>query len=114
MKLALADFIGTIAPPTGVPTDPSIFIAGLVRIFILIAALFLLMYLLWGAFDWIISGGDKEKIAKAQSKLTHAIFGMILVFVAIAAFGVVTGNILGIMKYENGSWHFDIPTIKPP
>lgn len=114
MKLAQADFIGTIAPPTGVPTDPSVFVAGLVKIFILIASLFLLIYLLWGAFDWIISGGDKERITKAQSKITNAIVGMLLVFVAIAAFGVVTGNILGIMKYENGSWHFDLPTIKSP
>lgn len=40
-------------------------------------------YFLWGAFDWITSEGDKQKVADARNKITQAIAGfliLILVF----------------------------------
>src|SRR4030095_4225570 len=34
--------------------------------------------ILWGSVDWILSGGDKEKIAGARKRITTAIVGLIL------------------------------------
>ncbi|TRZ51301.1 hypothetical protein D4R99_04540, partial [bacterium] len=80
--------------------------------FIIVAGMFLILYMLWGAFDWIASGGEKEKILKAQNKITNALIGIVLVFVVLTVFNLLAGNILGIVV-PNGSGGFDIklPTL---
>jgi len=107
------EIFGTIAAPTGAPTDLGGFIGGAIRIFLIIAAIALLIYMLWGAFDWITSGGEKEKISKAQSKLTNAIIGMFIVVVALAVFQVIGGNILNIIEITPEGWKFNLPKIGP-
>lgn len=116
---AIDDLFGGITPPAAMNvggSDPvqgvGKFLAFGINMFILISGLLLLIYLLWGAFDWISSGGDKEKITKAQNKITNAIIGMILIFVVLAVFIALAGNSLGIIR-PNGSGGFDInlPTL---
>ncbi|MBI3619656.1 hypothetical protein HY214_00720 [Candidatus Roizmanbacteria bacterium] len=113
------NLFGTVAPPPGSSAfaDPvtglSKLIATGVRLFIFTAALLLLFYMLWGAFDWVLSEGDKEKVSKAQNKITNALVGFILIFIALAAFGIVTGDVLGIIKNEPGvGWTFTLPQIQ--
>lgn len=49
---------------------------------IIIGALALLLYLILGAFSWIISGGDKGKVEAARNKIVQALVGfVVLVFV---------------------------------
>lgn len=110
------DIFGTLNPPPAVipyanPTTglPKLIKLG-VNAFILIAGLMLLTYMLWGALDWITSGGEKEKLSKAQNKLTNAVIGMLLIFVAIVVFGLVTDNILGIFHKTPNGWTFTLPT----
>jgi len=55
-----------------------------VRAFFTIAALVALFYLLWGAFSWITSGGEKEKVSKAQEKIQAAVIGIVLIVAVIA------------------------------
>lgn len=55
-----------------------------IRAFFIIAGLVALIFLLLGALAWITSGGDKESISKAQSKITSAIVGVLLVVVVLA------------------------------
>lgn len=43
-----------------------------------LAGILLIIYFLWGALDLITSGGDKEKVASARSKITHVIIGFML------------------------------------
>lgn len=105
---------GTITPVGPITGDPAQGLSNLLvfglKAFLLIAALAVLMYLLWGAFDWITSGGDKEKVSKAQNKMTYAVLGIILIVVILAVFGVVAGDILGVMKKDvNGNWYFNLP-----
>ncbi len=119
VEQSVEQVFGKISPPPGMSIgsgDPirafADFIGFGIRIFILIAAAALLIYMLWGAFDWITSSGEKEKVQKAQQKITNAVIGMILVFVALTVFGVLTGNILGIIINENGVWQLKIPTMQ--
>ena len=87
-------------------------IGKLVNLFIFMCAMATLLYLLVGAFEWITSGGEKEKIAKAQSKITNAIIGLVIVIAALTLFGVVSGDILGIIKLSpTGGWIFNLPTL---
>ena len=56
----------------------------IVRFFFVLAGLAALVYLLWGAFAWITSGGNKENVEKARDKLVAAIVGIILIVVVVA------------------------------
>jgi hypothetical protein len=112
------DVFGKISPPAGIGIlvgDPTVALAKLfeigIRLFIIIAGIFLIIYLLWGAYDWIVSGGEKEKIAKAQAKITNAVIGMFLIFVMLAVWGLITGNILGIIKIGPNGIEFSLPTL---
>lgn len=107
--------INPIGPLTGDPIEEVGRLIGFgVNMFITLAAIFMLFYLLWGAFDWITSGGEKEKISKAQNKITNAVIGMLMIIGALTIFGVVTGNILGVVIIKNGQWIFNLPTLGGP
>ncbi len=116
-QVSVDDLVGTIAPPIDSPLFNSspeqslgIIIARGISLFLIVAGLLMLAYMLWGAFDWIISSGEKERIAKAQNKITHAVLGFIIIFVVLAAFGVITGNVLNIMTVGPDGWEFRLPT----
>lgn len=118
MKIAAVpqDIFGKIEPPPGAAqfSDPTTGLPKLIKLavnsFILVTGLLLLAYMLWGALDWITSGGEKEKITKAQNKIQNAIIGMLLVFVALTLFGLIAGDILGIVKRTPNGWTFQLPT----
>jgi TRAP-type C4-dicarboxylate transport system permease small subunit len=69
---------------------------GVFDLLILTAILLCLMYLIWGGIDWMLSGGDKQKIDRARGKIAFAIIGLIIVFLAFliinAAFTLFFGN----------------------
>ncbi|CAN5244938.1 hypothetical protein BH09PAT2_BH09PAT2_11500 [soil metagenome] len=111
-------FGGTVAPPPGSQwganpiTGIGTLIIFLIQGFLLIAGLAALFYLLWGAFDWINSGGDPDSIAKARLKITHAIIGIIMTVVVLGIFLLISTDILKIIRRgPNGEWLFNIPTI---
>jgi len=56
----------------------------IVRLFFVIAGIFALIYLLLGAFSWITSGGDKDKVEKARDKIQAALIGVILIIIVVA------------------------------
>lgn len=43
-----------------------------------------LLFLLLGAFSWITSGGEKDKVAEAQKKIQAAVLGVIMIAVVLA------------------------------
>lgn len=55
-----------------------------IRFFFTVAALAALLYLLLGAFAWVTSGGEKEKISKAQDKIQAAVIGIVLIIAVLA------------------------------
>lgn len=81
----------------------------LVTILLIIGGLLLLLFLLWGGLDWLLSAGDKEKIAKAQQKLTNAVIGMIILAISWTLWGFITGDVLGLIKKQNGRWTLTLP-----
>ncbi len=79
--------------PTGAGAI-SQFLSNGIALFFSIAAIVLLFMILWGAFQWMTSGGDKEQLASAQKRIINAIIGIILfaiAFAIIAIFGQFTG-----------------------
>ena len=51
----------------------------LVFVIAVIAALF---YLIYGGFRWLISTGDKSKVAEAREHIIAAIIGLVVIFLA--------------------------------
>lgn len=64
-------------------TVPSI-VSAAIRLILVIAALISFIFLILGGIKWITSGGDKEGTAKAQSTITAALIGLLIVFAAWA------------------------------
>lgn len=113
----LADLFGKITPAgpaalSNPATGLGLIIVTGIRLFLFVAMITLLGFMLWGAYDWIISGGDKEAIQKAQAKIRNAVVGMILTIAALAIFVLVGGDILGILKRDAaGNWTFTLPSL---
>lgn len=64
----------------------------------LIAALLVFFYLIWGAFEWITASGDKGKLEKARQRMMGAITG-IIVLSAVTALFMVIQQFLGIQVF---------------
>ena len=62
-----------------------------------IAALLVFMYLIWGGIEWITSGGDKGKTESARNKITAAILGLIVLAASYAVL-LIALNFIG---FEN-------------
>lgn len=70
------------------------FISNAVTLVIAFGAIMVLFMLIWGAFEWITSGGDKENVAKARNRILNALIGLAVLAVvfALARFiGLFTG-----------------------
>jgi hypothetical protein len=80
------------------------------RIFIVIAGIVTLIFLLKGSLDWITSGGDKEKVTAARNTLTHAIIGLALIFVVIAGVAAVEKLVFGSQFCFGLTCPIEIPT----
>lgn len=75
---------GRITPPEGFARDIVSVINSVLSLVMLISGLLVLMYLIWGALQWITSGGDKGKIESARQKMTAAVIGLIIVSASYA------------------------------
>lgn len=62
--------------------------------------------IVWGAVGWILSGGDKEKIAGARKRITTAIIGLVLLSLTFVIM-VIVGQITGISALTTGV--FNVP-----
>jgi lysylphosphatidylglycerol synthetase-like protein (DUF2156 family) len=55
-----------------------------IRGFFTIAGLAALFFLLQGAFEWVTSGGAKDKVEAAQKRMSAAVIGVVMIVVALA------------------------------
>ncbi len=62
----------------------SLFIPKAVGLVFVFGVLVFFFILLWGAISWILSGGDKQALEAAKSKITHAIVGFVLLLATFA------------------------------
>lgn len=65
------------------------FLGGLMSAIMAIAVLAVLLFLIWGAIEWITSGGDKSKVESARNKITNAILGLIVLAATTALFMLI-------------------------
>src|SRR5438552_17405424 len=95
LALSIGQF-GEIKPPG----DLKIFgLNSIIQTFIsallIVAILLSLIYVIWGAIDYIMSEGDKQRIQQARQKFIFAIIGLIIVLLSFFIIGAV-GDVFGI------------------
>ena len=68
--------------PSGRFTTLASLITNALPIIFALAGVILLLYLLWGGFDYLTSMGDPKKAEAGKGKITNAILGFIIIFAA--------------------------------
>ena len=118
LSAGVSDVIGTIKPPVDndiYTKDVNVGLGKLIstgiQLFFFVAGLATLLYMLMGALDWITSGGEKEKLQKAQNKIQSAVIGLILVVVVFVVFNVIMGTVLGGKFGIGDGLQFSLPHI---
>lgn len=110
-KATPTDIVGKVIPPSPIQalgaggTGISTFLSNIVTLIYIIASVVFVFMILWGALQWISSGGDKEQLDNAKKRITQAIIGIILFAVAFAilrAFDTFTGFTFFIPKGVEG------------
>ena len=94
-----------ITPPKQGYRDLGSFITNILTLAFSIAVLVVLVMLIWGAFEWIVSGGDKEAVGKARNRIVNALIGIAVLAVAFAL-AKVASTFLGFPDFA----HLPIPT----
>lgn len=100
--------IRIVPPQSGInPSTPvGLLLSNALTIIFVVAALAVLFMLIIGAFQWITSGGDKEKVGKARDRITQALVGLAVLALAFLI-TVVVGQVLNINILKMDS----IPTL---
>lgn len=95
--LMLAVDIGITPPSQGISPETAVgtVLSSALTIIFVIAAIIVLFMLVWGAFKWITSSGDKEKLDKARGTIVSALVGLAILALAFLIVRVV-GQILNI------------------
>jgi len=60
------------------------YIAQLWKTVVTVGGLAVMLYLIWGGIEWLISGGDKGKIESATHKITNSLIGLGVLVVSYA------------------------------
>ncbi|MEA2057015.1 MAG: hypothetical protein U9O78_04930 [Patescibacteria group bacterium] len=81
---ALAQLGEVAVPSQGYAANIGGLISGLLNLVMVIAAILVFLYLIWGGIEWITSGGDKSKTESARNKITSAVIGLVVLTASYA------------------------------
>lgn len=76
-------------PPEFKIEDLGLFISRVINVALLIAAILVFVYMVWGGIQWITSGGDKAKTEEARGRITAALIGLAVVAAAWAVMLII-------------------------
>ena len=75
--------LGALGKNTGVQYFQSLIPSAVGLVFVAGSIIFFFM-LIWGAIQWIASGGDKGGLEEARNKITNALVGIVILFASFA------------------------------
>ncbi len=93
----------------GAGTSLNVIISNAITVVFVVAAILVLIMLIWGGIEWVLSGGDKEKVANARKRIIASLVGMALIALAFLIVRVV-GEIFGFNVLGN----LTIPALDKP
>lgn len=62
---------------------------------LVVGALAVLLFFLWGALTWLTSGNDKGKLEEARNRMLNAFIGMFLLVAAYTIIGFISNVLFG-------------------
>ncbi len=84
------------------------FINKSISLVFILAVIAVLVMLVWGGLQWILSGGEKEAVGEARKRIINALIGLAILAVAFAI-AQVAGTFLGFDLLKD----LPIPSPKP-
>lgn len=48
------------------------------QVIVIIGGISVLLFLIWGALDWIFAGSNPERLTRAKNKMFDGVFGLII------------------------------------
>jgi hypothetical protein len=85
-----AQNLGIQRPPGFQIEDLGKFISNAAGLALIIAAILVFIFLIWGGIQWITSGGDKGKTEEARNRITAALVGLAIVAAAWAVVQLIS------------------------
>lgn len=64
-------------------------VSNIVSMVFIVSGIVFFVFLVWGGFDILTSGGDKTRLADGQKRLTSALIGLAIVSTSYAIYKVV-------------------------
>jgi hypothetical protein len=99
MAMAAIDDI-EVNPGTGYATDFGVMFSSILNVVMLIAAVLVFAFLIFGGIQWITAGGDKSKAEEARNRITSAIIGLVIVAASYALINLIV-NFLGFGSFND-------------
>lgn len=85
------------------------FLTNLPRTALILGTIAAFLFLLWGAIDYIISGGNQERVKTSKTMITNALTGLAILAATWVIWRLVT-YFLGISQNLKGSFNIKLPT----
>jgi hypothetical protein len=82
IKIAGEEICGPISAPSGEEINVAWIINKLIAFIFPLSGILLFFFLVWGGYNFLLSGGNPEKIKSGQAKMTAAIIGFVLLMVS--------------------------------
>ena len=82
-------------------------IGPLINLIFIIAVIAALLYLVYGGFRWLVSGGEKQAVGAARDHIVAAIIGLVVIFLSYFVLQIIIGFFLPNFSFSN----FALPTI---
>src|ERR1035437_4268374 len=70
-------------------------IGSLIQLIFVIAVVVALLWLIYGGFRWLVSGGDKTQVGAAREHIVAAIIGLVIIFLSYFILNLILGFFLG-------------------
>lgn len=78
-----------VSSRVAVNSDLGTFVSNVFSAIIIVAGIATFIYMIYGGIEWVMSGGEKDKLNDAKAKITQAIVGLAVVASAWAIFKLV-------------------------
>ena len=78
-----------------IETDIAVFAGNIIRAVLGLLGILILIFILYGGYLWLVSGGNDQMVKKAKDILTSAFIGLIIVLAAMAITTFIMQGITG-------------------
>jgi len=96
--------LGSFTPPTTAYSEDSetgtvalsnleLFVSNIIAFLTTLGALFFVINFIIGAFQWIVSSGDKGKLESARNQMMYGALGMIIIIASYSILGLLSSLI---------------------